>query len=130
MKDETRLWIDYAEENLASAEILLQSRLYNPTLQNAQQAIEKYLKAYIIEFGLGLPKTHSIATLKNLIEDHGTPLPITEDAVDLIDSIYLTSKYPMGSVLPDYSPDEHLCRECLTIIYEIRDSILGTLKKR
>ncbi|WP_052296597.1 HEPN domain-containing protein [Nitratifractor salsuginis] len=73
MKDETRLWIEYAEENLASAKILLESHLYNPALQNTQQAIEKYLKAYIIEFGLGLPKTHNIAILKSLVEDHGTP---------------------------------------------------------
>ncbi len=29
MKDETRLWLDYAEENLESAKILLESHLYN-----------------------------------------------------------------------------------------------------
>jgi hypothetical protein len=34
MKDETRLWLNYAEENYKSAQILVKSHLYNPTLQN------------------------------------------------------------------------------------------------
>ena len=43
MKKETKRWLEYANENLQSAEILLDSHLYNPTLQNIQQTIEKYL---------------------------------------------------------------------------------------
>lgn len=39
MNDETRLWLSYAEENLQSAELLLESRLWNPCLQNAQRAV-------------------------------------------------------------------------------------------
>ena len=32
MKNETKLWIEYADENLLSAKILLDSHLYNPSL--------------------------------------------------------------------------------------------------
>ncbi len=49
MNGETQLWSRYAEENLRSAEILLESGLFNPCLQNAQQAVEKFLKALLIE---------------------------------------------------------------------------------
>lgn len=34
MKDETKQWLKYADENLESSKILLQSFLYNPSLQN------------------------------------------------------------------------------------------------
>ena len=56
MKDETKKWLDYADENLRSAKILLESDIYNPTLQNVQQAVEKMLKAICIEFRLSSEK--------------------------------------------------------------------------
>ena len=56
MKDETQLWLNYAEENLQSAKVLLESRLYNPSLQNSQQTVEKFLKAIFIENGIKLQK--------------------------------------------------------------------------
>jgi uncharacterized protein (UPF0332 family) len=34
MKDEARLWLSYAEENLQAAQLLLETKLYNPCLQN------------------------------------------------------------------------------------------------
>jgi HEPN domain-containing protein len=38
MKNETRAWLDYADENLKSAEVLLRNGLFNACLQNIQQA--------------------------------------------------------------------------------------------
>jgi len=49
LKDETKNWLIYAEENLRSASILLKSNPFNPCLQNIQQSIEKYLKALLLE---------------------------------------------------------------------------------
>lgn len=40
---------------------------------------------------------------------------ISEDECDLVDSIYLPSKYPFGSALPDFEPTLEICRECLAI---------------
>jgi HEPN domain-containing protein len=39
MKKDTELWLEYAEENLKSSEVLLNCSLFNPCLQNAQQAV-------------------------------------------------------------------------------------------
>jgi HEPN domain-containing protein len=50
MKDETSKWLEYASENLESAHVLLNSGLFNPCLQNAQQAVEKALKSVLVEF--------------------------------------------------------------------------------
>jgi hypothetical protein len=52
MKDETKRWLDYADENLRSAKLLLDNKLFNPCLQNVQQAVEKMLKAILAELAI------------------------------------------------------------------------------
>ena len=89
MKKDTNAWLVYAEENLASAEILLQSRLFNPCLQNVQQSVEKFLKAVIIEKAAGLTRTHSIRQLSENVINLGIYVSLSDDDIDLLDSIYL-----------------------------------------
>jgi len=60
MKDETKIWLNYSKENLESAKILLNSELFNPCLQNAQQCVEKALKGILVDNSIKLKKTHSI----------------------------------------------------------------------
>ncbi|MBA3014325.1 MAG: HEPN domain-containing protein [Proteobacteria bacterium] len=115
MKDETRLWLAYAQENLASARVLLESGLFNPCLQNAQQAAEKSLKACLIEQGQAIRKTHSINELAAMLTAVHCDCGMSEEECDLLDTIYLPSKYPLGSILPDFVPDLELCQRCLTI---------------
>ena len=132
MKDETKSWLIYAEENLKSAKILLQSHLYNPSLQNSQQAIEKYLKACFIENGIKLQKTHTVFVLIATLRKYDFHFTISNDDIDLIDSIYLASKYPFGSVLPDFEPDEKICQKCIEIAERVQNDIdecLITLKR-
>lgn len=120
MKDETKEWLNYADENLQSAEVLSQSHLYNPSLQNSQQAIEKYIKSFFIENGLKLQKTHNILSLNEILKEQNFTLDITEDEIDLIDSIYLSSKYPFGSVLPNFEPDINICIQCIGIAKKVK----------
>jgi len=115
LKDECRVWLQYAEENLASAEVLLQSQLLNPCLQNSQQAIEKALKAVIVGAGLHVPRTRSIRELMRLVRSHETSIEMDEDELDLVDSIYLPSKYPLGSALPDFAPTDAVAQRCVSI---------------
>jgi len=130
MKRETEQWLSYADENFRSAKILLESHLYNPSLQNAQQAIEKNLKALMIENGLKFQKTHSISTIVAHLGKHGISINISEDDLDLIDSIYLSSKYPLGSVLPDFDPTEDICLRCIEIANSIQSYIANQLISR
>jgi HEPN domain-containing protein len=127
MKRETEQWLNYADGNFRSAKILLESHLYNPSLQNAQQSIEKNLKAIMIENGLKFQKTHSISTIVTYLGKHGISIHISEDDLDLIDSIYLSSKYPMGSVLPDFDPTEDICLRCIEIANSIQSYITDQL---
>ena len=42
-----------------------------------------------------------------------------------IDSIYLSSKYPIGSALPDFYPDTDICTNCLEIAYRVKMDVKG-----
>ena len=128
MKNETKLWLKYADENFKSSKILLESFLFNPSLQNSQQAIEKYLKAYFIEKSLKLQKTHNILSLIEVFKKNNMDIDISDDEIDLIDSIYLTSKYPFGSALPDFEPDKKICLECIDIAFRVKKDIERYLK--
>ena len=123
MKDEAGIWLGYADENLASAGILLDHGLFNPCLQNAQQAVEKMLKAVLIESGVRRMKTHRIRELLTILAQTGLQVLVTEDDADLFDSIYLPSKYPLGSVLPDFEPDRNICIQCIGVASRLRESV-------
>jgi HEPN domain-containing protein len=130
MNDETRQWLRYADENLRSAQLLLDHGLLNPCLQNAQQAVEKSLKAVLSQRAIPLRRTHSINELTKILAASGMTIGLTEEECDLLDSIYIPSKYPLGSALPDFEPDEEVCHQCAQIAERIvrlvRQSIEAT----
>lgn len=105
MSDEAHSWLEYARENLRAAKLCLDNGLYNPSLQNAQQAAEKALKALCLARGFPLHKTHNISGLRNTLRGPGVDAGLSDEECELLDSVYLPSKYPLGSVLPDYNPD-------------------------
>ena len=127
MKDETRTWLLYADENLDVAELALKHGHLNSCLQNAQQAVEKYLKAVIVERDLEFRRTHSIRELVGLIADQGIPVNMSDDEMDLMDTIYLPSKYPIYSALPHALPEPGICKDALRIAEKVRVSIAVTL---
>lgn len=128
MKNETRQWCAYAEDNYQSACLLLKERLYIPCLQNTQQAIEKWLKAVLIERGKLPQKTHSIAGLIQTLKEERAAIPLSEDETDLLDAIYLPLKYPLGDVLPEFVADEAICRHCLAIAERVKETVIQILK--
>ena len=125
MKGETTTWLRYAEENLAVARLGLEQGFLNACLQNAQQCVEKALKAMIIENGLEFRKTHSVQQLAGQLAAAGLDAGLCEDECDLIDAVYLPSKYPVAGLLPEGEPDRPMCQECL----DVAQRVLNTVKK-
>lgn len=115
MNAEAHGWLRYAEESRQAAELCLESALLNPCLQNAQQAVEKALKALCLAAGSPLKKTHSISELRGDLLGQGVDVGLAEEDAELLDSIYLPSKYPLGSALPNFEPDRAMARRCLSI---------------
>lgn len=114
MNDDVQVWLQYAADNLQAARLLLENGLFNPCLQNAQQAAEKTLKACLLHLGQNVERTHGIRTLARKAKLLCT-LDISDGQCDLLDSIYIPSKYPVYSVLPDFVPDTDICRTCIDI---------------
>lgn len=127
MKGETKQWLKYADENLRSAKVLLDNKLFNPCLQNAQQAVEKMLKALLVEFSVKFKKTRSINELVMLLAENHLDINLAEEERELLDSIYLPSKYPLGSILPDFEPDDQICKNCIAIAERVKESVLALL---
>ena len=125
MKGETIAWLRYAEENLAVCRLSLERGFHNTCLQNAQQCIEKALKAAVIDKGLEFRRTHSIQELAGQLTGAGLNAGISEDECDMIDATYLPSKYPLAVVLPEMDTDADTCRLCRAIA----ERVLTTVRK-
>ncbi len=115
MQEETKNWLTYSEENLEAAKVLLESELYNPCLHNIQQSVEKALKSLFIEKVVPFKKTHNIMELKTILETNSISIELTEDECDFLDSIYLPTKYPLGSALPLFYPDKSICKSSISL---------------
>ncbi len=127
MQEETNNWLTYSEDNLEAAKVLLESELYNPCLHNIQQSIEKALKSSFIGKVIPFKKTHNIMELKRILEKNSISIELTEDECDFLDSIYLPTKYPLGSALPLFYPDKSICKSSISlaerVIKEVKELI-------
>jgi HEPN domain-containing protein len=124
MREDTRLWLDYAEENFEMARLALEHGYLNACLQNACQAVEKALKALLLERRGAAPQSSRIRELGRLVAAEAIPFAITDKECDLLDSIDLPSRYPTYGESPAASADWKVCIECV----RIADRILAGLR--
>ena len=80
---------------------------------------KKALKALITEKGLEFRRTHSISELNGINARAGIDVGLSNDDCDILDSIYLPSKYPLGSALPNAEPDAGICATCIEIAAKV-----------
>lgn len=127
MKNEAKIWLDFAEENLRSAEVLLKNNLFNPCLQSAQQCVEKAMKALLINMDIEVKRTHDIFELHLLLTKNNYTIDISEEECDVLNSIYLPSKYPLGATMPYFIPDQKICEEILEIAKRVYKDVESQL---
>lgn len=93
-------WLQSAESDHRAAKHLLESGDYEPCAFHCQQAVEKLLKAIIVEQTGGRPEhTHDLNALLEKI----TGLEMDEDIEQIvsdIDGYYIGSRYPLDTVDP------------------------------
>jgi HEPN domain-containing protein len=68
-------WLTRAEEDLLICGLLLPHGLYNAVAWHAQQAVEKALKALLVQAEVPPPKLHDLVILRNRCCDAGFALP-------------------------------------------------------
>jgi len=123
MSVDAKAWFAYADENLSVAALALDNGYYNACLQNAQQAVEKYIKAGLLANKVTVPRTHNIEVLNLRLQEAGISSGLTDEDCDLLDTIYIPSKYPAQSVLPDFEPDQQISLQCLALAKMAREAL-------
>jgi len=79
------------------------------------------LKALLDENGVLVPHIHSVVRLHSLVtEKAGISLTLDEDEFDLVDAVYIDTRYPSGlGLLPSGFPTKEDAREILGIAEKV-----------
>jgi HEPN domain-containing protein len=115
MKKITQKWLDFAKSDLNAAEILFNNESYKDSIFHCHQAIEKYLKAAIVERGRVFPKIHDLPELLAI-----TKFKFSDKIIlflQELDSYYNPSRYP--DVAPDYTYERETAERFLELTKEI-----------
>ena len=93
MRSETKLWLRLAHDDFQNTLLLWENRRYGATVFFCQQAVEKILKAYIVEFKKKVPsKTHRVEVL---VKESGLNLEeIDSPDVAELSKAYIRVRYP------------------------------------
>lgn len=115
MKKAVKEWLGHAEEELSTAEYLFDGGFYRSACYHAQQAIEKGIKARLIEKGWLLEKIHSLERLISIAEDYEVAVSMADDEITFMDTIYL-GRYPAeAGLLPLGDPKKEDAERAVSI---------------
>ena len=132
MKDGTKQWLSFADRDLAAAKQLSNNEyVANVVLFHCQQCIEKCFKAILEEYEVQVPKIHSVVRLFSIINEKiDQDLRFDEDALNLVDDIYIDTRYPSGiALLPSGFPSKEEAAKLIKIAEQIYGEVLEFLKK-
>ncbi len=104
MRKATDSWIKEAKDEFDSAVILYEHEKYRGACYHSQQAVEKGLKALILEKGKKPERTHDIIELLSEVKGQGWDVELTIDDAVFLNSVY-KGRYPTEEgLLPHGEP--------------------------
>ncbi len=124
MNEETaKEWLKKAERDLKAANVLLREGIYDYSLFHSQQAVEKYLKAFLTYHNKHFGKTHNIPLLISICREID---PSFEQLLELDFSILfpigVTIRYPT-----DREVTEEEAKEAIEISEKVKEFVLKKL---
>jgi|SRR6185437_14580497 HEPN domain-containing protein len=119
-------WLEKAEHDLMAARLILdhQPIILDISCFHCQQAVEKYLKTFLILHKKDFPKTHNIDLLLkscSTINDR-----FEEVDVKNLEDFAVRGRYPHDFLLPSLEETEELFK----IALEIKDLVIREIKGR
>ncbi|GAB4540026.1 MAG: hypothetical protein Kow0063_29420 [Anaerolineae bacterium] len=106
MKPGVEDWIERGEHDLDAAQILLDREAHADIIHfHIHQAVEKYLKGFLIQHGWKLKKIHDLETLITEAVDIDDTFKDYLDVGRKLTAFYYTERYPPGPV-SSYSLEE------------------------
>ncbi len=116
-------WVENAEEDYVGMQLLQQGQhpLYNIVCFHAQQCVEKYLKAWLQEANIPVPRTHDLKELLALIVPSLPVWQVWEPDFSLLSSHAVMTRYPGASATVDNA--EHAVHICDTVRQAVREQL-------
>ena len=88
MRKEAEAWLKISAEDLHSAEVLFERRLFRMACYHAQQSVEKVLKTLLADREVDFPRTHNILDLQNAIKKLGHSAFLADEDAVFLNGIY------------------------------------------
>ncbi|OIN95979.1 hypothetical protein AUJ66_07735 [Candidatus Desantisbacteria bacterium CG1_02_38_46] len=93
-------WIQKANEDFALAKVILKEKgFYAHICLLCQQAVEKYLKSFIIKNRKEPPLIHNLNTLAEICKEYNIDLSYYETELRILTQYYIPAKYPIPSIV-------------------------------
>lgn len=126
LKELVEQWLQKAERDLDAAVHLLNEgdRFREIIAFHCQQAVEKYLKAFLVRHQLEFPKTHDIKKLLTLVATIEISLAETLCEADTLTPFGVEVRYPNEA--PELLPGGE--RKALDVARLVRDAVMASLK--
>ncbi len=124
MRKDVEEFLKSAEEDLSAAKELLETKKYRITVFHCHQAVEKCLKAYLLEKSGKYLFTHSIYELIELATELDADFEYLFDInAQALEEYYTGARYP-----PLLKVSEEEAKEAVEIAEKARDFILRKIK--
>jgi len=119
MHNSLKDWHDSGLEDFQQAEYLSEGGFYRGACFSSQQAIEKIIKWMLLKKGWELEKIHNIRRLMAIAENFGIIVPLQDEEIDFIDSVY-KGRYPgEEGLLPLGTPTQKDAKRALQIAKKV-----------
>lgn len=114
-------WLEFAVDDIDSAEIMLRERKYNNVCYFSHQAVEKALKGFLEYNGLNPPRIHDLIELLKSCQKVNADFERYLVQVRILNQFYIPTRYPVAPAgsLPNRMPGEDLARRALEHAREI-----------
>jgi len=90
-------WFERGRHDIETAQLLYDERGHTDSIAyHIQQALEKYLKGYLVLHGKKPPRIHEIDTILNLIAAFDDSLIDFLDLCEKVSRYYFEARYPPG----------------------------------
>jgi HEPN domain-containing protein len=122
----TEQWLEKAEHDLMAAQLIIEIQpiILDIACFHCQQAVEKYLKAFLVSQQQDFPKTHNLDILLKKCAD----IDALFEGIDLLnlEDFAVRGRYPHDSI----SPEMQETRQFYEIALAVKAHVLTMVRKR
>jgi HEPN domain-containing protein len=126
--NEIQSWIEKAEHDLGTAELTFQHKpeYYDTICFHCQQAVEKYLKAYLVHLNLEFKSKHSLVYLLDLISQQDKFSLDYYEKASKLESYAVDIRYPDSA---EEIPTQDELQEAIANVIDFKNTIIEKLSK-